>query len=851
MARDVELVRERLPRIGQALATRLGGCRDQGGLLVLILVAFALGVERLALLRAVAVDREGLEAKLPTPVIRLGDVGRRDVGRHVDGLGNCARQEGLSGGHHADVGAPGDAANAVGGLERTVEHLEVLFLEVGRAFDGVVLVDVGGDRRDLLGSIAEFFERLGDGLVDDLEHAAAGELLVLHEGDIGLDARGIAVHEEADRAGRGEHGDLGIAEALLAAFGEDAVPGFDRRFAEIAGAGRVDLIGRVAMHLHHFEEGLAVEGVATERTDDASHLGAGDIGGAVHDCGDRAAEADRFIRVVGGAFRHNETAEIGIAEAERAELMAIFGDAIGGIARVIDEDFLGDEEEAASVFETLDIELAIGLAELHQVDAGEVAGRVIEEHVFGARIARVDATRVGAGVPTVDRGVVLDAGVTAVPGALGHAVEEPLGFVGGSSAIVLDEAGGPLFVLLNALHELIGHADREIGVLEQDRAVGFAIEVGGIAALFDEAMGLALFFPLALDEFEDVRMRDLEGLHLGGAASFAARLDHCGDLVVNAHEGERAGGLAAAAELFTLRTDRGKIGAGAGAELEEHRFAGREPHDVFHVVVDALDEAGRALRIFVRIVRLGDLKLFSIPMPVAFRATDAVLMKETDVEPNRRIEGAMLVEAEPRQVAIEGLAIFRGGEVAIHEPPIGDRAGHAMDELANAVFTFWGAVLAIEILADDDVGRELRPEGGYFTVLLFEEDLAIFVFDRSGAEFPIDGVKGIGSAGRTEGGIDAKSFGIHGGVSGVRSIRAFRSDGRNCCHTAQLLLTGDEFPKRNDSKQMNSSRVLTSFGKSDRKPSTLPCVFAESVVLTRLFPQMEGRVNKGQFYQML
>ena len=40
----------------------------------------------------------------------------------------------------------------------------------------------------------------------------------------------------------------------------------------------------------------------------------------------------------------------------------------------------------------------------------------------------------------------------------------------------------------------------------------------------------------------------------------------------------------------------------------------------------ALDEAGRALRIFVRVLRLLDLAGLGIPMPVALGALDAVLV---------------------------------------------------------------------------------------------------------------------------------------------------------------------------------------------------------------------------------
>ena len=68
--------------------------------------------------------------------------------------------------------------------------------------------------------------------------------------------------------------------------------------------------------------------------------------------------------------------------------MAVLGDPLRRIAGVIDQDFLGDEEDPAGRLEPLDVERAVRLAELHQVDAGQVAGRVVEEHVLGARDSR-------------------------------------------------------------------------------------------------------------------------------------------------------------------------------------------------------------------------------------------------------------------------------------------------------------------------------------------------------------------------------------------------------------------------------------------------------------------------------
>ena len=57
-------------------------------------------------------------------------------------------------------------------------------------------------RRSRRSAIAERAQRFGDGAVDDLEIAAAGELLEFDQREIGLDAGGVAIHDEADRAGR-------------------------------------------------------------------------------------------------------------------------------------------------------------------------------------------------------------------------------------------------------------------------------------------------------------------------------------------------------------------------------------------------------------------------------------------------------------------------------------------------------------------------------------------------------------------------------------------------------------------------------------------------------------------------
>jgi hypothetical protein len=84
---------------------------------------------------------------------------------------------------------------------------------------------VGLDLRDIGLAVAERPQRHGDGLVDDLPVAAAGELLEFHQREIRLDAGGVAIHHEADGAGRRHHRGLRVAVAVELAEFERLVPG--------------------------------------------------------------------------------------------------------------------------------------------------------------------------------------------------------------------------------------------------------------------------------------------------------------------------------------------------------------------------------------------------------------------------------------------------------------------------------------------------------------------------------------------------------------------------------------------------------------------------------------------------
>ncbi len=154
-----------------------------------------------------------------------------------------------------------------------------------------------------------------------------------------------------------------------------------------------------------------------------------EIGLSAHDGGDAGGVVASGVGVVGQAGGHEQRAEVRVAESERTVVVRVLADHLGGVAGVVDEDFLRGDDDVDGVAVGFDVKRAVG-RELQQVQAGQVAGGVVEEHVLAAGIASVDAGGVLRGVPAVDGGVVLHAGIAAVPGGVGNLVEQVFGFVG-------------------------------------------------------------------------------------------------------------------------------------------------------------------------------------------------------------------------------------------------------------------------------------------------------------------------------------------------------------------------------------------------------------------------------------
>ena len=110
------------------------------------------------------------------------------------------------------------------------------------------------------------------------------------------------------------------------------------------------------------------------------------VGIAAEDGGEGGGEIAAGVGVVGEAEGHEERAEVGVAEAKGAVVVGVLGDHLGGVAGGVDDDLHGGGHDGDGVAVAFDVELAAGSEELEEVEGGEVAGGVIEEHVLRAGV---------------------------------------------------------------------------------------------------------------------------------------------------------------------------------------------------------------------------------------------------------------------------------------------------------------------------------------------------------------------------------------------------------------------------------------------------------------------------------
>ena len=184
-----------------------------------------------------------------------------------------------------------------------------------------VLGDEVDDLTDLAFLVAEFGERPRDGLVDDLHGTTADEFLELHQGEVGFDAGGVAVHHETDSSGGGEHRGLGVTVAVLLADRDHLFPFPSGHRVEIRVGwhhGRGFVGGE--MLAHHLLVGLGVASIAVVGPDDPGQLRGATVGGRGHDGCDGGRGGTSPVSVVALAHGHQQRPEVGVPDPELPEI---------------------------------------------------------------------------------------------------------------------------------------------------------------------------------------------------------------------------------------------------------------------------------------------------------------------------------------------------------------------------------------------------------------------------------------------------------------------------------------------------------------------------------------------------
>src|SRR5206468_12558113 len=104
------------------------------------------------------------------------------------------------------------------------------------------------------------------------------------------------------------------------------------------------------------------------------------------------------------------------------------------------------------------------------------AGREHARVAGDARVARVDPAAPGAGVPAVDRVVVLHARVGASPRGVGDLIPQLAGLQRLAHLSVGPPGQLPVAVVFDGFEEAVGDAHGVVGILPADGVVSFAVE---------------------------------------------------------------------------------------------------------------------------------------------------------------------------------------------------------------------------------------------------------------------------------------------------------------------------------------------------------------------------------------
>ena len=399
-------------------------------------------------------------------------------------------------------------------------RLERGLVDVRRAFERVCPFGEDLDRRDLLVVIAQTPQRRLDRLVDDLEVTTTCELLELHQRKVRLDPGGVAIHHEANGAGRSDARDLCVAVARDLADRERVVPRRTRQRPGLLGEERrlmgdrcnrelLVLVVRngircapvVAQDAAHV---LCVAIVAEERSEFARHLGRSLVRSAGHQCRDRRAPAEAFLRVIRQAEAHEESAHVSVAEAEGPIHVRPSRNLSARELCHQHADLEGKGPDSAGIGKPFRLEMPALVQKSREVQRCEIACRVIQKRVLATGITCVDSPISGTRVPFVERRVVLDARI----GALPRCEADLLPKICSGNGLV-DSAVGtpdqiPRLACVEACEKLVGDAHRVVRVLARDGPVRLGIPIRVVR--LDGQLFVALF--RVVESVLDVRRRN-------------------------------------------------------------------------------------------------------------------------------------------------------------------------------------------------------------------------------------------------------------------------------------------------------------------------------------------------------
>src|SRR3954447_17506777 len=95
--------------------------------------------------------------------------------------------------------------------EAAVEYRKMFGLQMRSAFNRAGRIDMRDNLLNLLRRVSKLDQGRWNRLIYDLDDAAANQLFILHQCEIGLYAGCVAIHHESDGPGRSNHGCLRVS----------------------------------------------------------------------------------------------------------------------------------------------------------------------------------------------------------------------------------------------------------------------------------------------------------------------------------------------------------------------------------------------------------------------------------------------------------------------------------------------------------------------------------------------------------------------------------------------------------------------------------------------------------------